>query len=496
MPRTVVEVSPGPSLPTTFSALISQPAKPTPSVMPPVALVEIETAAQLIPGPRGSAWYTGTGAPSSIPGQQIGDMYLDNATDHVWQLQSGGWVDTGTAIHGSPDTPADILAKLVTVDGAGSGLDADMLDGHDSIFFATQGGLDGETAARAAADNTLQTNITSEASARAAADTTLQTNINTEVTNRTNADAALQGQISAKLDSATAASTYAPIASPVFTGDPKAPTPATADNDTSVATTAFVKAQGYIGEAPNDGTQYVRKSLAWAPVSVPPGTAISDAPPASPQPGQMWFESDTGNLYIWFDDGTSQQWVQVNMLTPAGPPARQTFSPGAGSSSLVIPVPTGAKHCHIGGRVYGATTGLSPVIRMSLDGSTFLSGASDYAYGGSALYNGSSGSPTKIAAVSATFWPLGSYTDRVTEAMFLDVDIVTKKTAGNVFCYRSRMWSYHSATTALFQDILYAGYTGGATLLNATEIKALQLTCSGGTFAGAPDSVINVDWTY
>ena len=41
-------------------------------------------------------------------------------------------------------------------------------------------------------------------------------------------------------------SAYAPLASPTFTGDPKAPTPATADNDTSIATTAFVKAQGYI----------------------------------------------------------------------------------------------------------------------------------------------------------------------------------------------------------------------------------------------------------
>jgi hypothetical protein len=39
---------------------------------------------------------------------------------------------------------------------------------------------------------------------------------------------------------------YAPIASPTFTGDPKAPTPLTADNDTSIATTAFVKNQGYI----------------------------------------------------------------------------------------------------------------------------------------------------------------------------------------------------------------------------------------------------------
>jgi hypothetical protein len=38
----------------------------------------------------------------------------------------------------------------------------------------------------------------------------------------------------------------APLDSPSFTGDPKAPTPSTADNDTSIATTAFVKAQGYL----------------------------------------------------------------------------------------------------------------------------------------------------------------------------------------------------------------------------------------------------------
>jgi len=43
----------------------------------------------------------------------------------------------------------------------------------------------------------------------------------------------------------TADALKANLASPVFTGDPTAPTPATADNDTSIATTAYVKAQGY-----------------------------------------------------------------------------------------------------------------------------------------------------------------------------------------------------------------------------------------------------------
>lgn len=52
-------------------------------------------------------------------------------------------------------------------------------------------------------------------------------------------DLADQTDLQAELD------LKAPLASPAFTGNPTAPTPATGDNDTSVATTAFVKAQGY-----------------------------------------------------------------------------------------------------------------------------------------------------------------------------------------------------------------------------------------------------------
>jgi len=52
------------------------------------------------------------------------------------------------------------------------------------------------------------------------------------------------------LTQSSAASVYAPLASPIFTGDARAVTPATADNDTSIATTAFVKAQAYLTTAP------------------------------------------------------------------------------------------------------------------------------------------------------------------------------------------------------------------------------------------------------
>lgn len=43
------------------------------------------------------------------------------------------WNQTGPS--GSPDTPAAVLAKVKGVDGAGSGLDADRVDGADSSAF-------------------------------------------------------------------------------------------------------------------------------------------------------------------------------------------------------------------------------------------------------------------------------------------------------------------------------------------------------------------------
>jgi hypothetical protein len=48
----------------------------------------------------------------------------------------------------------------------------------------------------------------------------------------------------------------APLSNPIFTGNPRGPTPATSDNDTSLATTAFVKAQGY---APLTGGTFTGK---------------------------------------------------------------------------------------------------------------------------------------------------------------------------------------------------------------------------------------------
>ncbi len=54
---------------------------------------------------------------------------------------------------------------------------------------------------------------------------------------------AIQTQLDSKLSTSTAASTYAPLASPALTGVPTAPTAASNTNTTQIATTAYVQAE-------------------------------------------------------------------------------------------------------------------------------------------------------------------------------------------------------------------------------------------------------------
>jgi hypothetical protein len=43
-------------------------------------------------GQRGSVWYTGTTDPGTIPGQMVGDMYLDETTGNVWRFDGDMWL--------------------------------------------------------------------------------------------------------------------------------------------------------------------------------------------------------------------------------------------------------------------------------------------------------------------------------------------------------------------------------------------------------------------
>lgn len=316
---TKVEIEPGPGLPKTYHIQVEQPTTvPQPinqSSMPPVALVEIETATELIAGPVGPPGPEGPVGPQGEPG--------------------------------SPDTPADILAKLVTVDGVDSGLDADMLDGQHASYFASQVDLSNLTTRVTAAEGV---NTSQDAAIAGKVDAVAQD------ARDDSQDAAIAGKIGeapsdglqyVRKNAAWAVAAFppgthvgtTPPASPVpgqlwFESDsgdtfiwyddgnsaqwvqqnvvadsfPEAPINGTTYGRKDAAWAAIA---GF-PEAPTDGQQYVRQMAAWAPVDVPPGTLMQDTPPSSPDPGQLWWETDTGRLFIWYVDANSSQWVHIN----------------------------------------------------------------------------------------------------------------------------------------------------------------------------------------
>lgn len=288
---------------------VAQPTVPAAAVPPKIGLVEINQVVQ-----RGSAWMTGNGPPT-LAGGQYGDMYLDVDTGDMYLWDGAAWQYQGTFAP-STLTPEEILEMLITVDGDGSALDADLLDGQHGVYYAKQSDMTVQTDKNTAQDgrldavelkNTQQDSTigalqtaTTPANLLTAiktvdgpgsgldADTldghdtayfATATGLTTETTNRTNADTALDAKITTEKNR----------------------------NDTQDTTIATK-----IGDAPNDGGQYVRKNQAWALVSVPPGTIVSDTAPASPAANQMWMKASTGVLYIYYADADSSQWIQLS----------------------------------------------------------------------------------------------------------------------------------------------------------------------------------------
>ena len=70
--------------------------------------------------------------------------------------------------------------------------------------------------------------------------------------------------------------------------------------------------------SPVGGPSYVYSSGAWKAAGQGQIAIISDTPPANPANGTLWWESDTGLLFISYNDGNSTQWVQVGGNAAAG----------------------------------------------------------------------------------------------------------------------------------------------------------------------------------
>jgi hypothetical protein len=164
------------------------------------------------------------------------------------------------------------------------------------------------------------------------------------------------------------------------------------------------------------------------PGSAADAGAVTDvAPPVSPVDGALWWDATSGNLFVFYDDGTSTQWVPatstVAMPTPRNQARLQaqwqnaaTVSddtvwwwdmPYAGTIST-LKYFTGAGSFTVAIQINGVTvTGLSAVAVSSSTPATATATALNvFALGDNitAVITGSTGAPTDALLSLAVTW--------------------------------------------------------------------------------------------
>lgn len=170
--------------------------------------------------------------------------------------------ELGTKLTATTYTAADILTKLKTVDGSGSGLDADLLDGLHSATANTAGTIVARDGSGNFSAGTISANI------NATGTTVLNGPLNTNAAVGTagfvlksrgaglspewgSANVALASSqttgvlpvLKGGTGTTTSTGTGSTVLSisPALTGSPTAPTPVATDNSTKIATTAYVQ---------------------------------------------------------------------------------------------------------------------------------------------------------------------------------------------------------------------------------------------------------------
>jgi hypothetical protein len=104
-----------------------------------------------------------------------------------------------------------------------------------------------------------------------------------------------------------------------------------------------------------NGVEWVKASSSGS------GCWVGDAPPTEYEQGSLWWNSSNGTLYVWYDDGDTQQWVE------AGPG-------GGGSGGDFVPLDsaTGAAYMPTGDTVQRPAAPVAGMVRLNTDTSPQL----------------------------------------------------------------------------------------------------------------------------
>lgn len=83
-----------------------------------------------------------------------------------------------------------------------------------------------------------------------------------------------------------------------------------------------------------DNWVYSSSKGAWLAKPLEPTTAVtSDTPPANPIDGDMWFNTENGTTYVYYNDGSSAQWVEM-VASPGFASPLAIAAGGTGSATV------------------------------------------------------------------------------------------------------------------------------------------------------------------
>lgn len=105
------------------------------------------------------------------------------------------------------------------------------------------------------------------------------------------------------------------------------------DGIDSTVKTVSTLANGKLSDAPVDNNMYARQNGLWQQVAGGGGASvtISATAPTNPKVGNLWWDSNGGNLYIWYQSTASSAWVDVvgGGAVPITPPSGAVWDGGA-----------------------------------------------------------------------------------------------------------------------------------------------------------------------
>ena len=233
---------------------------------------------------------------------------------------------------------------------------------------------------------------------------------------------------------------------------------------------------------------------------------VSDTAPTSPTPGSLWFNSLDGNLYVYYEDDDSSQWIQ-----PASSPYGS--SGGGGSTftgGLVAGSTTFASTVQFQGVVTAATTAnIIPfhyVTTNDFPTATGIEGALAHSQGNGRLYAAHNGSWNALANLS-DLSSLPTATTSVSGVVKVDGTsitisngVISSTNSGTINTGTSGHLAYYSTNGTTIDDLTDVFWnntqleiTGAIKASSATsvvrsyypDLTTLQGALSASTYSGA-----------